>query len=120
MNCLLRRRYLDLKLKSMETKLENITLNDLYKSESVRDLVHQLLSEEFEYRFDKLLKEAKKIKSLLLKPAMENKSLIREKFIIFGHSLRTLVDIKNILDNNRTCNKFNDVDNLSQQVNWDD
>jgi hypothetical protein len=120
MNCSLRRRYLDFNLKNMEIKSENITLNDLYKSESVRDLVHQLLSEEFEYRFDKLLKEAKKIKSLLLKPAMENKSLIREKFIIFGHPLRTLVDIKNIMDNNKTCNIIDDDDNHSQQVNWND
>jgi hypothetical protein len=104
---------LKLNLKNMSKNVENLTLNDLYKSESTRNIVYNVLSEEFEYIFEKLMREAKNVKSLLINPALKNKEIIKEKYIVYGQKLEKLEDIKYILDDNKV---FDDVDEIDSKA----
>ena len=70
----------------------------LYPDEDVRNTVWSILSEDFEDSFERLLKELKALRSLLVNPAKANKEKIKEQFIEYGHKMVTVMDLKDILD----------------------
>lgn len=80
------------------SRREKPSLSRLYKNESIRQLIWDVLKEDFENSFESLLKDAKNVRSLLVKPAEENKSFIRELVIEYGFDFQTLNDLKECLD----------------------
>lgn len=89
----------------MARKLERITLSNLYKSESVRNTVWSVLSEDFEDAFNRLLKEGSNFQVKLIKKAIPRKSSIKELFIEYGYKLETLDDLKKCLDTLKMIDK---------------
>ena len=75
-----------------------ITLSNLYKNEQTRYLVWDVLSENFNAIFEKLLNNAKNIKSLLYLSAKRYRESIKFRYIEHGAQLQSLEDIKIILD----------------------
>ena len=82
----------------MDKSIERICLNDLYSCEETREMIRDLLSEEFDSSFIRLMKDAKHVKSLLAIPAKKHFEKIKTQFIEYGMRLNTLEDLKNILD----------------------
>ena len=62
----------------MNKRLNRISLTDLYKSQSVRDIVWRCLCPEFEAQFEKLMKRGDAVKSSLVKKANNKKFWIKE------------------------------------------
>ena len=85
-------------LKKMDKKNDRICLSDLYKNEDVRNLIRDILGEEFDDSFERLMREGKKVKSLLINKAMKYKDDIKEQYIEFGMELTTLENLRNILE----------------------
>ena len=74
----------------MDKKELKPCLSDLYKNEHIRNIIWDILGEDFEESFGKLMKEGKSIKSLLVKTAKLHKIEIKKIFIEFGFELETL------------------------------
>ena len=91
-------RVIKVKLYKMEKSNERICLDDLYTSDEIKNLVRDILSEEFDASFERLMKDAKNVKSLLAIPAKKHFDKIRTQFIEYGMKMETLDDLKNILD----------------------
>ncbi|XP_054155972.1 baculoviral IAP repeat-containing protein 2-like [Oppia nitens] len=94
------------------------SLNNLYKSDSVKQTIYSILSEEFDYVFDSLLNEAKCIKSLLVKEVIRNKLDIKEMYIQYGFPMENLKQLKIILDTIKEWKNNEDCDNVFTN-NWD-
>ena len=99
----------------MEKKSKRITLSNLYKSESVRNTVWGVLSEDFEDAFNRLLKEGSNFESKLIKKAIPRKSLIQELVIEYGYQLETLDDLKKCLDKLKIVDKS--LDDCNFEIN---
>ena len=82
----------------MNKREDRISLSRLYKSNDFRDKVWDLLCHDFNEIFERLIKEATNVRSLLVKPAKINKFLIKELVIEYGEPLDSLSDLKNCLD----------------------
>ena len=95
-----------------DKKVERISLTELYKTPSIRNYVYDVLSEEFDAVFERLMKEAKNVRSLLVKQAKLNRENIKEMFIEYGHELETLEHLKKILDALRVCDEVDESDSL--------
>ena len=89
----------------MEIKLERISLSNLYESESVRNTVWDVLTEDFEDTFNRLLKEGVNFHSKLIKKALPRKSMIQELVIEYGYKFETLDDLKKCLDTLKMVDK---------------
>ena len=74
-----------IKLFKMDSKNNEISLSKLYKSESIRNTVRDVLSEDFDNAFDRLIKEAYNVRSLLVNAAKVNKFLLKEFVIEYGY-----------------------------------
>ena len=83
----------------MGSKKEKICLSNLYKDEDVRNMVWTVLAEDFEMAFERLVKEAKSLRSSIGKIAINNKFKVKDMFIEYGYKMTTLNDLKVILDN---------------------
>lgn len=101
----------------MDKKNLQPSLNGLYKNEFIRDLIRDVLTEEFNEAFERLLKEAREIKSLLIKPAKLHRNEIKELFIEFGYPMETLEHLKKMLD---TLKLWNDIDEVDECDGCDD
>ena len=82
----------------MDWKKDKISLSKLYKSESIRNTVWDILSEDFDNSFDRLIKEAYNVRSLLVNSAKANKYLLKQLVIEYGYEFETLEHLKNCLD----------------------
>ena len=87
-----------IRLRKMDKSNERMSLDDLYSCDDTKEMIQDLLSEEFDSTFDRLMKDAKYVKSLLATPAKKNFDKIKTQFIEYGMSMKTLEDLKNILD----------------------
>jgi len=74
------------------------SLNNLYKSESTKQVIINVLTDEFDFAFKNLLIEAKSLKSFLHKEAIKYKSDIKLMFIQYGYPLETLLQLKDVID----------------------
>lgn len=100
-------------------KDDQLSLNKLYKSETVRQTVYTILSDEFDYVFDSLINEAKNLKSLLYVDAQRNKIDIKEMFIQYGFPMETLSQLKDILKTIKEWNNIDDIDHGNVTSEWD-
>ncbi len=82
----------------MDSKNHKISLSKLYKSESIRNTVWDILSEDFDNAFDRLIKEAYNVRSLMVNSAKANKILLKELVIEYGYEFETLEHLKKCLD----------------------
>src|SRR5260370_42031300 len=87
-------------------------LSNLYKSKQVRKLVYDVLSDDFEDSFDKIIKQAREIRSLLVKPAKLNKDAIKEMVIEFGREFECIEHLKKILDSIKDCDGTDECDSV--------
>ena len=98
----------------MEKFSDSISLSKLYKSENMRNTVWDILSEDFDDNFDDLINEAKNIRSLLVKPALKNKCLIKELVIEYGFQFETLEHLKICLDRLKKLDTVDECDGSVQ------
>ncbi len=82
----------------MDKSGSKLCLDKLYKSESVKNTVRDVLGEDFEASFESLMRQAHLVKSLLMKTAKKYKNSLRLLFIEFGYELETLEHLKIMLD----------------------
>ena len=68
----------------MNKKSDKITLSDLYKTSTTRDLVWRVLASEFEQKFTKLIERGELLESSLVGKAISKKFWIKELFIEYG------------------------------------
>ena len=94
----------------MDSKKDKISLSKLYKSESIRNTVWDILSEDFDNSFDRLIKEAQNIRSLLVNSAKAKKCLLKELVIEYGYEFETLEHLKNCLDALKIMDGVDEVD----------
>jgi len=73
-------------------------LDQLYKSDSTKNTIRDVLGEDFEESFESLMRQAHLVKSLLMKNAKKYKNEIKILFIEYGYELETLEHLKVILD----------------------
>jgi len=73
-------------------------LDQLYKSESTKNTIRDVLGEDFEESFESLMRQAHLVKSLLMKNAKKYKNEIKVLFIEYGYELETLENLKVMLD----------------------
>ena len=81
----------------MNKKSDKITLSDLYKTSTTRDLVWRVLASEFEQKFTKLIERGELLESSLVGKAISKKFWIKELFIEYGLPLESLEDLKSAL-----------------------
>ena len=81
----------------MNKKCDKITLSDLYKTSSTRDLVWRVLTQEFEQKFTKLIERGELLESSLVGRAISKKFWLKELFVEYGLPLETLEDLKSAL-----------------------
>ena|SRR5882762_2935983 len=74
------------------------SLKKLYKSETIRHTIRDVLGPVFEETFECLMREGRMVKSLLTKEAKRYKIEIKVLFIEYGYELQTLEHLKIILD----------------------
>ena len=96
---------------NMDKKNSQQSLTNLYKNEVIRDIIRDVLCEEFNESFEKLLKEGRDIKSLLVIPAKKHRDEIKELYIEYGYPLETLEHMKKMLD---TLKLWNDIDEVDE------
>ena len=77
-------------------KKDKISLSKLYKSDSIRNTVWDILSEDFDNSFDRLIKEAQNVRSLLVNLAKAKKCLLKELVIEYGYEFETLEHLKTV------------------------
>ena len=94
----------------MDPKNNKISLSKLYKSESIRNTVWDILSEDFDNAFDRLIKEAQNVRSLLVNQAKAKKCLLKELVIEYGYEFETLEHLKNCLDALKIMDGVDEVD----------
>jgi len=94
----------------MDKKSERVSLSKLYKSESIRNTVWDVLSEDFDDSFNRIMDDGKNLQSLLVKKAKARKILIKELVIEYGYQLETLDDLKSCLDALKTCDTVDEAD----------
>ncbi len=94
----------------MSAKGNKPTLTKLYKSEYVRDLVRDTLTEDFNATFERLIKELRGLRSPLDVTAKANREAIKDMFIENGEKFETINDLKKILDKLPTWEE-NDCEN---------
>jgi hypothetical protein len=82
----------------MSSKSKKFCLTKLYKNEHIRNLIWDVLTEDFDDTFERIVKELEELKSPLVDTAELNREAIKEKFIEFGSKLETPSDLKKILD----------------------
>jgi phage-related tail protein len=82
----------------MSSKSNKLCLTKLYKNEHIRNLIWDILTEDFDDTFERIIKELKELQSSLVETAKSNREAIKEKFIEFGSKLETPSDLKKILD----------------------
>ena len=82
----------------MGSNSEKPSLKKLYKSDHLRNLIWDILSEDFDYAFERILKELKELRSPLMSNAKIHRQFVKEMFIEYGHALDTALDLKRILD----------------------
>ena len=82
----------------MDNSAERVCLDNLYSCENTKQMIRDILSEEFESTFDRLMRDAKFVKSLLAIPAKKHFEQIKTQYIEYGMKMKTLEDLKNILD----------------------
>ena len=82
----------------MESKSNKPSLKKLYKSEHIRNLIWDILTEDFDDAFERILKELKELRSPLVANAKTNREFIKEMFIEYGHRMESASDLKKILD----------------------
>ena len=82
-----------------DRKFDNrFTLTKLYKSDITRKLVWDTLTNEFDDNFERLMREARNVKSLLYNSAKSNRENIKYHFIEYGSDLQSLEDLRRVLD----------------------
>lgn len=101
----------------MDKKCDRISLSKLYKTEHIRGLVWEILSEDFDNTFNRLMKEGINIRSLLINSAKLNKCLIRELVIEFGYEFENLEHLKICLDALKQCDKVDECDSAPKSLN---
>ncbi len=94
----------------MDWKKDKISLTKLYKSESIRNTIWDILSEDFDNSFDRLIKEAQNVRSLLVNSAKTKKCLLKELVIEYGYEFETLEHLKNCLDTLKIMDGVDEVD----------
>ena len=104
--------------------MDNITgiricLTNLYKSILVRKLIYDVLSDDFEDNFDRIIKQAREMRSLLVKPAKLNKEAIKERAIEFGDEFETLEHLKKILDTIKVSDATDECDSNFTETSQD-
>ena len=72
----------------MAEKVEKQSLSKLYKSSHVRNTVWDILSEDFEETFGRLMKEARN--SILIATSKVNKEHLKEMVIEYGYEFENL------------------------------
>ena len=82
----------------MDSKSNKPSLKKLYKNEQTRNLIWDLLSEDFDDAYERLYKELKELRSPLVVQVKSNREFIKEMFIEYGYKLENLSDLKKIID----------------------
>jgi hypothetical protein len=82
----------------MEEKSNKLSLTKLYKNEYIRNLIWDILTEEFDDAFEKILRDLKDLSSGLVVKANNNRESIKEMVIEYGHKMETVFDMKKIID----------------------
>jgi hypothetical protein len=109
----------------METKTDKIvlhkknekfflkpSLSKLYKNESIRKAIWDILTQDFEESFFRIINEATNLRSLLANSAKQNKCLLKELVIEYGYPLDSLKDLKNCLDSINEIEGIDDCDSI--------
>ena len=73
-------------------------LSKVYENSEIRDAIWNLLSEDFDYIFNRLVKELAYLKSTLVDVANAKRDEIEKMFIEYGYKLVTTRDLKRIID----------------------
>ena len=87
-----------------------VSLTELYKSEHTRNTVWDVLSEDFDDGFERLMKEAKTVRSLIAKPAKLYKEKLRELYIEHGFEMESLEHLKKMLDEIKALDQVDECD----------
>ena len=82
----------------MDPKSNKPSLKKLYKSENIRNVIWDTLSEVFDDIFERLIKDMKELRSPLVANAKTHRDFIKEMFIESGYKLETANDLKKIMD----------------------
>ena len=90
-----------------------VSLTELYKSEHTRNTVWDVISEDFDDAFERLMKEAKTVRSLIAKPAKLNKEKLRELYIEYGFEMETLEHLKKMLDEIKVLDQVDESDDTT-------
>ena len=100
----------------MSKKSDKPSLTELYKTEHTRDSVWEVLSEDFDYSFERLMKEARSVKALIAKPARLHKEKLRELYIEYGFELETLEHLKKMLDEIKVLDNIDECDDSQSSI----
>lgn len=92
------------------SKKNCVSLTELYKCEHTRDSVRDVLSDDFNDSFERLMKEAKTLRSQLVKPARNYKENLKELYIEYGFEMETLEHLKKMLDEIKALDQFDECD----------
>lgn len=82
----------------MDSKCLKISLTKLYKNQHIRNLIWDVLKEDFEDAFERLIKELRLLESPLIDNAKKYKDFIKDMYIEYGHPMETTMDLKKIMD----------------------
>jgi hypothetical protein len=82
----------------MEEKSNKFSLTKLYKNEHIRNLIWDILTEDFDAAFERIIRDLKDLNSGLVVQANKNREFIKEMVIEYGHKMETVFDMKKIID----------------------
>ncbi len=74
------------------------SLTKLFKNNHLRNLIWDIVSEDFDSAFERITRELKELQSPLLVKAKSNREYVKEMFIEYGQTMETCSDLKKILD----------------------
>ena len=90
-----------------------VSLSKLYKNVYIRNTIWDLLAEDFDDAFERLIKEAMAVLSLLAKPAKLNKDKLKELYIEYGFEMENLEDLKKMLEDIKALEQVEDSDDTT-------
>ena len=78
----------------MDPKTNKPSLKKLYKNEHIRNLIWDILTEDFDDAFERIIKDLKELRSPLVANAKTHRDFIKEMFIEYGYKMETANDMK--------------------------